>query len=244
MKQYAIACMSLLVCTAISAQQPVKKEGVITYEEQTDMHRRMPEAQQQYRNMIPQFQTTRFELFFSPEESHYKPLAEDDDVSTGAGGVKVMMRKPKKETYTDLLSREVIVRQEFMGKTYLIGDTPSVNPWKFGDEVREIADYECRMAYYNDTVNGQDITVWFTPLIQPFVGPGQFNTLPGTVLAVDINNGEQVYVAREIKFRKLRKNEIRKPVKGERVTREEFRLIMEEQAEKMGGRGGAMRFGH
>jgi GLPGLI family protein len=236
--------MLLLVCMAMPATaQQTDSEGVITYEERVDIHRRIPEEQMQYKSMVPQFRTGRYELFFSPGESHFKPV-EEDDISSGSGGVKVMMRRPEKEMYTDVQTGESITQQEFMGKVYLIVDTLGIDPWKFGDEKREIAGYECRMAYYNDTVNRQDITVWFTPLIHPFVGPDRFSRLPGTVLAVDINNGEVVYVAREVTFRSIRKREIRKPVKGERVSPGEFRRKMDEHMEKTGGRGGVMRYGH
>jgi len=94
------------------------------------------------------------------------------------------------------------------------------------------------MAWYTDTLQGQEITAWFTPQIQPFLGPDRFVTLPGTVLAVDINNGEQVWVAREVEIRELKNTETRKPSRGEQITREDYRKLVEEQMQRMntGGR--------
>jgi GLPGLI family protein len=84
-------------------------------------------------------------------------------------------------------------------------------------------------------VRTQEITAWFTNKIRPFLGPERFNTLPGAVLAIDVNNGERVIVAKSIEIRELKKNELKAPATGTRVTQAEFRKIMEEQMKQMGG---------
>jgi GLPGLI family protein len=82
-----------------------------------------------------------------------------------------------------------------------------------------------------------EITAWYTDQIRPSLGPDRYNTLPGTVLAVDINNGERVLVARSIEVRELKKNELYVPDSGTKVTQAEYRKIMEEQMEKMRANG-------
>ena len=69
------------------------------------------------------------------------------------------------------------------------------------------------------------------------LGPERYNTLPGAVLALDINNGERVIVARNIELRELKKDELKKPDAGTKVTQDEFRKIQEEQMEKMRANG-------
>lgn len=213
-------------------------EGVITYEVKLDMHRRLPKERENMKAVIPQFRTEHQQLFFNSSESVYKRVEEDseEDMSStnqGGGPVQIRMQTPKTEVYLDNISQVRQVQQEFMGKEYLITDTLKVAPWKFGDETKTIQGYECKQAYYTDESRpGQkmEITAWYTDKIRPFLGPERFQSLPGTILAVDVNNGERVIVARSIEFRSLKKNELKKPAKGTKMSQAEFRDMMEKQA--------------
>ena len=219
-------------------------QGVIKYEVRTDAHRLISEDRQELKNMIPQFRTEHYQLFFSPTASLYKTQEEILPPGTGGGrggGMRMMMRGPRSETYIDRVSRERTVARDLMGSNYLIIDTLGIEPWKFGNEQMEIAGYMCMMAWYTDTLNKQEVTAWFSPQLPPMMGPDRFTTLPGTVLAVDINNGEQVWVAREIEAREVVASEIGKPSRGEKLSRPEFELKMEEIRQRMNNGGGAIR---
>ena len=221
-------------------------QGVIEYEVTIDVHRGIPPEREEMKAMIPQFRTNHFQLFFNEKESLYKPKDDPEadlrQSGRGSGGGMRMMRTPRTETYIDKENREVTVMQDFMGTNYLIIEELDIKPWRIGDQVMEIAGYMCMMAYYTDTLQNQEITAWFTPQIQPFLGPHRFVTLPGTVLAVDINNGERVWVARSIVDREVRNAEIRKPNRGEKITRDEFMRLVDEQMEQMNMRGVGTRF--
>lgn len=219
-------------------------QGVIEYEVTMDVHRSIPPEREELKAMIPQFRTDNFQLFFNEQESLYKTKddPEADLRQGGRGGGMRMMRAPRTETHIDKESREVTVLQDFMGTNYLITEPLDIAPWRIGDQMMDIAGYMCIMAWYTDTLQNQEITAWFTPHIQPFLGPDRYVTLPGTVLAVDINNGERVWVARKIDIRDVRAAELRKPNRGEKITREEFRKLVEEQMERMNMRGVGMRF--
>lgn len=221
--------------------------GVITYEIKVNLHRRLPPERADMKGMIPEFRTTKEQLFFNESESLYKPLIEDEEEEMGGGGMRMVIRQPNNELYLDQTSGKILSKQEFMGKNYLIEDSVKVSPWKFGTEIKTIQGYECRQAYYTDSVqmnmNGnpvtekREITAWFTDKIRPFLGPERFNTLPGAVLAVDINGGERVLVAKTIEMRELKKNELKMPASGTKTTQEEYRKMVEEQMKQMGGRG-------
>lgn len=90
-------------------------------------------------------------------------------------------------------------------------------------------------------VRTTEITAWYTDKIRPFLGPERYNTLPGAVLAIDMNNGERVIVAKTIELRELKKNELKEPTNGTKTTQAEFRKLMEEQMKQMGGRGMVIR---
>jgi GLPGLI family protein len=231
---------SINVLTAQDASQ-----GVINYEVKINMHRRLPKEREDMKAMIPEFRTEKQQLFFSANESLYKKMEEDAEEemssSGGGGGMTIRMQSPKIDIHLDNATQQRTIKQEFMGKDYLIVDTLKVAPWKFGTETKTIQGYECKQAFYTDETRPDqkmEITAWYTDKIRPFLGPERFHSLPGTILAVDINNGERVILAKTIEFRPLKKNEMKVPAGGIRTTQAQFRATMDEQIKKMGGSGG------
>lgn len=232
--------VSLAAAHVVLAQNT---EGVITYEVKINLHRRLPPGQEARKAMIPEFRTTKQQLFFNADESMYKALIEDEDESMGhgGGGMVIRMQQPNDELYINSGTTAIVSKREFMGKDYLIDDTLKISPWKLGSEVKEIQGYSCKMAYYVDETQPdriQEITAWYTDQLRPMLGPEQFGSLPGTVLAVDINNGERVIVARKLEFRAPKKSEMKIPTSGQKVTKAEFRKIVDETMKQMGGSGG------
>lgn len=240
-----LVIIGILVCIAaaevVLAQAP--EAGAITYEVKVNLHRRIPPGQEARKAMIPEFRTTKQQLFFNANESLYKPIIEDEeeDMMAGhgsGGGMRIRIQQPNDEIYILPSETKVISKREFMGKDYLIEDTLKISPWKFGTETREIQGYACKMAWYVDDRQPdrkQEITAWYTEQIRPMLGPEQFASLPGTVLAIDVNNGERVIVARQIELRPLKKSEMKVPDKGQKVTQAEYRKIVDETMKQMGG---------
>lgn len=249
-----ILMLGVLVCL-LATRIVMAQQGVIMYENRVNMHMNIPADRQEMKAMIPEFRTTKMQLFFNEEESLYKNVAEDEDEQFNSGGMRMSFRMPKTEMHTNSSTTAILSQQELMGKKYIIQDSVKMSPWKFGTETKEILGYTCRMAYYTHTmevnsmrmVNGalepekktvtQEITAWYTDQIRPSLGPERYNTLPGTVLALDINNGERVIVARKVELRELKKGELKAPDTGTKVTSEEFKKISEEQMEKMRANG-------
>jgi GLPGLI family protein len=241
MKKFILIIGVLVSLAAVQIVWGQHAEGVILYEVKTNLHRNLPPERQDMKAMIPEFRTTRDQLFFNAHESSYKPVEEDEDeISGGNEGVQIRMRVAQNEHYQNTETSKRIVLQEFMGKNYLIEDSIKMSPWKFGTEVKTILGYECRQAFFTEEVQGRtlEITAWYTDKIRPLLGPERFNTLPGTVLAVDINNGERVTVARNIELRPLKKNELKVPSVGIKTTQVEFRKLVAEQMERIRSNGG------
>ena len=241
-----IILLGIIVCMAAANIVFGQTEGVITYETKVNLHRRIPPEREAMKAMIPEFRTSKEQLFFKGSESLHKPVIEDteEDMASSnphGGGAVVRMQIPTSETYLNRETQERVVQQEFQGKMYLVEDTLKVSPWKFGTETKTIQGYECRQAYYTDESRpGQkvDVTAWYTDKIGPFLGPERFHSLPGTVLAVDINAGERVIVAQKVEMRSLKKNELKKPTEGEKTTAVAYRKMVDEQMKKMGATGG------
>lgn len=94
----------------------------------------------------------------------------------------------------------------------------------------------------------KSVVAWYTPSIPVAGGPSNFTQLPGMVIQVEIDGTNRVITAEKITLKELEKDAIKKPKKGKKVTREEYRKIVKEKMDEMrkerggrGGRGGKIR---
>ena len=78
-----------------------QNEGVIIYNEKIDIHRRLPEDRQQYKDMIPQFRTSKFELYYKDKESMYivSKDQEVDETRGPGGGPRFRMGNASRDVY-------------------------------------------------------------------------------------------------------------------------------------------------
>lgn len=226
--------VSLTAARFVFAQAP---EGVIHYEVKMNMHRRLPPDREGMKNVIPEFRTHQDQLFFTANASLYKQVEEEEDDDFGGEGMQIRFRRPLAEYYVDQAAAKRVVIQEFMDKKYLIEDSIRVSPWKFGAETKILLGFECRQASYYNEERKQTIVAWYTARLRPFLGPEGFNTLPGAVLQIDINDGERVITAQKIDARPLEKGELKIPSGGTKTTEKDFRKMVDDQMKKMGGNG-------
>jgi GLPGLI family protein len=235
-----LTLLGVLVC--ITAAQVVfgQAEGAITYDVKVNLHRTLPKEREEMKNMIPEFRVHQDLLFFNASESLYAPVEEDEEEDMNSGGMQMRIQRPKVEIYTNQNSSKRVVLQEFMAKKYLIEDSLKVMPWKFGTETKEVKGYSCKQASYYNEERKQNIVAWYTDKLRPFLGPENFNTLPGAVLEININDGERIVTAKIIELRSLKKNEIKVPSGGTKTTEKEYRKMVSEQMERMRANGGNM----
>ena len=247
MKRIVLVIGILISLVAVQTVFGQETTGSIVYETKVNTWRLIPkERLEAMKSMIPEFQTSKNQLIYNEGESLYKPIIEDseEDMTVQQGGGRGGFRmnfNQNTEIYFNQPESQVLVSQEFFGKQYLITDSLKFQPWKLGEGTKQIAGYECKMAYYTDSSNPdrvQEITAWYTDKIRPFLGPDRFYTLPGAILAIDINNGERVTVAQKVDVRSLKKNELKAPSKGDPITQTEFRKMMEERMQQMRQQGG------
>jgi GLPGLI family protein len=210
--------------------------GRIEYEFTRDMHRELPPERADLRSLIPQHLSTYYELLFHGHTSLYTRRPEPDPSPQRMG-----MRMPGAEVYIDREAGEMTSQLDFLNRQYLIHEAFALEPWRLGNERLEILGYTCSMAWMNDTLKGEEITAWFTTSLPPLLGPDRFATLPGAVLAVDINNGERVWVARSVQMQDVDPDGIRKPRRGEPVSRSQYEQMVLEQTERMRRMGSSFR---
>jgi GLPGLI family protein len=246
MKKFLFLSLFTLVSTSFFAQNAPTTEGVITFEEKINLHRRLTE--ESMKAMVPEFRTSNMLFYFKGEECMYKPDENEEDEEANAGGGGGMgrgFRRPQGETYRNLTTNKQLSTNEWAGKKYLIEDTLKQRAWKIGTETKKIAGYECTKATFRDTsmkfqdkTIPLDVTAWFTMDLALAAGPQTFGSLPGLILEVDTNNGEMVVTAKKIEFKKVKDKDIAAPTKGEKITQAELRKKREEWMKANGGRGG------
>lgn len=228
MKNFLLLLFAITTCL-LSAQN----EGVIVYSEKIDLHRRLPEDRQQYKDMIPQFRTTRFELVYTENESMYS-VAKDQDADEAAGsggGMRFRMGNASRDVYKNLDEGRMVDSREFMTKQFLIKGDEEEFKWKIAEGQKMILDYMCLKATFSDTADSY--VAWFTPQIPIANGPAEYGGLPGMILELDVNEGERTSLAVEVRAEEIDKSLLKEPKKGKEVTDEEFREIVREKMKEM-----------
>jgi GLPGLI family protein len=239
MKKTLLSCGLSIAFFCLNAQNT---EGVIQYEETVNLHKMLPDSMlKQMRGMIPETRTTQMELYFKDDVSLYKP-SEDDEPQQGSGGMSFRMGGAMGETYKNLATEQLVEQKEMFGKKFLIEDTLKVQRWKLGTDAMTILGYKCMKATMTDSVRmrgdsmtKRNITAWFTEDVPLVMGPGLYGSLPGLVLAVDVNNGQMTSVAKKVEFKKVKDEDIAAPSKGEKLTRKEFDEKVKEMMKKQRG---------
>lgn len=237
---------TIIFCLLAALAWAQQNTGTLVYEVKMNLHRTLPPDNQDMKAMVPEFQTSRFQLLFSPQASLYKPIEEeedDEDMHQG-GGMRIRINAGNDEIYRDLTNRRRIEKREFMGQDYHIDDTLKTAPWKMSAERKTVMGFDCMKATWADTTNKRDIVAWFAPTIPVPSGPDIYTSLPGLVLEVDINNGERVIRAQTAEWKQPSEKALKAPKApkdGKSLTVDEYRSMVDEQMKKMGGGRGGMR---
>jgi GLPGLI family protein len=205
------------------------KEGKILYEQKVDLHRRIPDDDQQMKSMIPATRITKFELQFADNQSLYKAVEEEPDMTEQNNGPVVIRigGSAENEYYKNFTTKKVTEKRELLQEMYLLEDSIKSIAWKLEDgETKTIAGYSCKKAI-GKTERGNDVIAWYAEDIAVTSGPEEFNGLPGMILGVDINKGEFVFTAVSIE-KKVDRKQMKAPTQGKKVNRTEFAKIQKE----------------
>ena len=147
-----VAAASLI--TLFSAAQIT--EGKVIYERKMNMHKNLPADAEQFKAMIPEFQTSKMELAFKDQQSLYKPFKTDDDdmpgteqggggggggmriIRSGGGGNTESFKDYEKNTKTEI--------RELGPKKYLLDDSLKHYSWKLSPDTMTILGHLCHKA--------------------------------------------------------------------------------------------------
>lgn len=208
--------------------------GIITYEDKVDLHRNLPPEREEFKDMIPQYNISKWELRYSGDESIYQPFKEAELTGTSASHSGMMMRfgRENRIIYKNLASDTVIDSRDFMQKQFLIRGSASSRKWKIGKKQKEILGYNCMEASFR-VDSATMLTAWFTPQLPASTGPVDYQGLPGLILQIDINDGQRMITAKDIRLDSVDTFIIVAPTKGKEITQTEFEKLREEKMKEM-----------
>lgn len=217
-----------------------QSEGIVLYDQKINMHRRLTD--ESMKAMVPEFRTNKMQLAVRGGESLYKALVANDinEENTDAGGntVRMVIRVPQNEIYRNFDEKKSVELRELAGQKFLIQDELRSIPWKLSGETKKVNGYDCMQATYANPERKQNVVAWFTDAIPVPSGPAGYGGLPGLILELDMNEGETIYTAANLNFKKLENSDLKQPSAGKKVTEAEFNKIRDDYMKEMGGSGG------
>lgn len=209
----------------------------------------------EWADRMPKERSINKELFFNQHTSTYKNgenirSGEGDVSSDRRGGFRMRMMRgggnANAVTFKDLQNNLVVDNRDIMGKAFIIETEIEKTKWKMTGQKKEILGYMVMEAVttINDSI---PVKAYFSPQIPVSNGPAMYHGLPGLILEVDRNEGENIIVATNVELMEIDSASIEKPTTGKKVTKEEFEEIrrkkMEEMREQRDGRGIRFRSG-
>jgi GLPGLI family protein len=253
------------VCS-IAVLQAQTKEGTIIYERKINMHKMMQDEQMRAmmpefrisKHMLLFSDSTSIYKAVPEDEA-------PDPIDGGGGGPRVIMRfgNDGGELYKNFATSKSIELRELGAKFFIIEDSIKTQKWKLSDETKNILGHLCHKATTQQTqmmagairittnvdkadtakqktpqlqTKQVDVVAWYADDIQTPVGPENNGGLPGVILQLSVDNEQTTYTATEIK-KEVNKKELKEPVKGKKVTRQEFQKLAMEMMSNMNGGG-------
>ncbi|MCB9035479.1 MAG: GLPGLI family protein [Lewinellaceae bacterium] len=233
MKKLLLFCALTLPLLALA--QPA---GKIIYQEKVNLHRDLGPDQEDYKAMIPEWQTSKAVLLYDGQASLYKAVEEDEsEINREEGGaqVNIRIRRNSDVLYRNYPEHKQVEVRDFMGKKFLVETETEGREWKITPEQKSINGDVCQRASFTNS-EGVEVVAWFAPSIPAPVGPGEFYGLPGAILMVDVDNGRRLYEAVQVELQG-EAPEIEAPTEGKKIDKAEYDQMVEERMREMGGSG-------
>jgi len=238
MKTSLLLLSSFCLVSVLYAQKP-GTSGNILFEEKMKIEINFAGDMPPMMDSLPKEQKSEKVLQFTSTVSRYENApdkGEEMQMEGPEGGMRIMMMQPDDIVYTDLGEMKTIEQKDFMSRIFLITSDLKRHTWKLTGKQKSIANYPCQEAVYTDTA--KNIRVWFSPLIPVSTGPAGYGNLPGMILEMNFDDGERVLTAKSIEIKDIDAKAMEKPKKGKKVSREEYKAIVDEKMKEMGAEEG------
>ncbi|SIR09886.1 GLPGLI family protein [Maribacter ulvicola] len=265
--KWFIVLVAILLCICAQAQD---FQGKAVYQSKTQVNfdfgnRNIPEDRKKaIMKRIKEANEKTFVLNFDKTASMYKEekkLGIPDGRGGGRGPRFGAMTGTDGDLYKNIKDQRYLIKNELLGKIFLIDDELETLEWKMGSESKKIGNYTAFKATATKTIKRPnmsaifrrpgrgdenkdeekkeeefsikkvEIVAWYTPEIPINQGPGLYWGLPGLILAV--NDDITTIVCSEITLNPSEKMEIKAPNKGKKVTQAKYDEISQEKMKEM-----------
>lgn len=231
-----------------------RNTGVITYEHTMSFEKGkfegadLPEG---IADILAKPQKSAKILYYTAEATLYEQSETKADEGTYEEGNVRIQRigdNPDEKIYSDLKTGKRIEQRDLMGKLFLVeGESILADKWKMTGRQKIILGMPCMEAQMTETKlteNGRPlgtVTAWYTTSIPVSSGPEGMNGLPGMILELSIGDNIHIRATKLDEINEQTLKNIKPPLKGKKVTGDEFKKIAEtkmaEMEQQFGGKG-------
>lgn len=228
----------IISALTLALNATAQTSGRVTYEEKVKLNIQIDDtdANNEMLRNLPKEKTTSKELIFNSEASIYKKNSAADkskalESESEEGRIVIKMDEPDDCSFADLKENKVYDQREFMSRQFLITSDIADQKWKLTGNEKKILGYSCQEAVLQDTL--KKAIAWFTSTIPVSIGPNGYCNLPGLILSVEVNGGDQVMTATKVDLVPVEAKMIVKPKEGKKMTKPEFRKMVAEKQKEM-----------
>ena len=233
--------------------------GIATYKTQRKVDIQLDSTvndamQEQIQAMLKKQFQQECTLEFDKNQGVYKRVQKLDDKTTiGGGGMQIVVAGSGNNNvrYSNAAENRLVYKNEIFGKIFLIKDQLEEQNWVMTKETKNIGEYLCFKATYEDTrevrsfSTGEDgeepgetvteetitVTAWYTPQIPVKLGPDEYHGLPGLIL--EVSDGTTTMLCSKVVLNPNDGVDLTEPSSGKEVTQAEFEEIMEAKMKEM-----------
>lgn len=221
------------------------ESGKIDYEKKVNMFAKMKarltddnvimkKLYEDYRENQPQFQTSKSTLTFTIKESLY------ETIEVGKPNSYFFSSEPwnivNNTILTDYTKDSLSAVKVIFEEDFILKDKRPTITWKFTNEKREIAGYQC------NRVNGLIadsiyVVAFYSQEIIPSGGPESFSGLPGMILGIALPHENVTWFATKVELVKPVIKPLSIPKKAKHVNREELQEFLQKNMKSWGSGG-------
>jgi GLPGLI family protein len=206
--------------------------GKIEYERKINIYAQMQEWVEddddqtwfeRFKENRDKFNVSYFDLEFDSTRSIYKPGRELEDQPK----IFVNNIAATNMVLTDYVANRVRANKKIYEQTFFVHDSLRRMEWRLKDEVRIIADHQCRKAV-GKIYDSVYVVAFYADDIPVSGGPEMFGGLPGMILELAIPRLHTTWAADSIQMTIPKSDDFSVPEKGKSVTEEELAKTIKE----------------
>ncbi len=192
----------------VQAQQIFVVAGKIEFEKKENLHKIIEGESwlENFKDKIPQFRTTYFNLYFKDDKTLYEKARDSDE--------KIPFFSDDKSVddiiYTDLQKQIFSKKQHIFDETFLLNDSIRQIDWRITTDTREIAGFECRKAV-GKILDSVYVIAFYTDQISVSGGPLSYCNLPGMILGIAIPRSNMTLFATKLELTEPKPEKIVSP---------------------------------